>query len=133
MPISTLGSTGILILFLVTVATACLAVLGAYRRSDRLIEGSVQGVHSIFAVAAFCSALLIYAFLSGDYSFQFVQAYGHPAMPVFYKVTAFWGSLDGSLLFLALLLSLFSSLAVWANRQRHQALIPHAVAVLAVI
>lgn len=133
MTISTLGSAAILVLFLFTVATACLAMVGAFRRSERLIEGSVQGMHAIFAMAAFASMLLVYAFLAGDYSIQYVQANGHPAMPVFYKVTAFWGSLDGSLLFWVLLLSLFSSLAIRANRQRHRALIPHAVAVLAVV
>jgi len=131
--ISTLGSACILILFLLTVATGSLAILGAHRGSERLIEGSVQGMHATFAMAAFCSMLLVYAFLSGDYSIQYVQANGHPAMPVFYKITAFWGSLDGSLLFWVLLLSLFSSLAVAANRQRHRALIPHAVAVLAIV
>lgn len=133
MPISTLGSIGILVLFLMTIATTSLAIAGAVRRSERLIEGAVQGIHGIFAVAAFCSMLLVYAFLAGDYSIQYVQANGHPAMPIFYKVTAFWGSLDGSLLFWVLLLSLFSSLAIRANQARHRDLIPHAVAVLAVI
>jgi cytochrome c-type biogenesis protein CcmF len=84
-------------------------------------------------VALFASALLVYAFLAGDYGIQYVQQNGHPAMPIFYKITAFWGSLDGSLLFWVLLLSLFSSVAIAANRQRHRDLIPHAVAVLAII
>jgi cytochrome c-type biogenesis protein CcmF len=71
--------------------------------------------------------------LAGDYSIQYVQQNGHPAMPIFYKITAFWGSLDGSLLFWVLLLALFSSLAVRANRERHRPLIPHAVLVLSLI
>jgi len=131
--ISTLGTIALLVLFLMSIATVVLALLGAHARSERMIEGAVQGVHGLFAIAAFASMLLIYAFLSGDYSIQYVQANGHPAMPVFYKITAFWGSLDGSLLFWVLLLSLFSSLSIRANRQRHRELIPHAVAVLAVV
>ncbi|MEM9459898.1 MAG: cytochrome c-type biogenesis CcmF C-terminal domain-containing protein [Myxococcota bacterium] len=133
MTISTLGTIAILVLFLMTLVTASLAILGAARHSERLTEGAVQGIHGTFAVAAFASMLLEYAFLSGDYTIQYVQQNGHPEMPVFYKLTAFWGSLDGSLLFWVLLLSLFSSLAVRANRQRHRVLIPHAVAVLALI
>lgn len=133
MTISTLGTIAILVLFLMTLVTASLAILGAVRHSERLTEGAVQGIHGTFAVVAFASMLLEYAFLSGDYTIQYVQQNGHPEMPVFYKLTAFWGSLDGSLLFWVLLLSLFSSLAIRANRQRHRVLIPHAVAVLAII
>jgi cytochrome c-type biogenesis protein CcmF len=133
MSISTLGTIAILVLFLMTVATMSLAVVGAWRRSERLVEGAVHGIHGILGVALFASALLVYAFLAGDYGIQYVQQNGHPAMPIFYKITAFWGSLDGSLLFWVLLLSLFSSVAIAANRQRHRDLIPHAVAVLAII
>src|SRR5689334_2029308 len=133
MPISTLGSIADLVLFLLAVVTVALAVIGATRRSERLVEGAVQGIHGIFGVALFASMLLEYAFLSGDTSIQYVQQNSHPAMPVIFKITAFWGSLDGSLLFWVLLLSLFASLAVRANRTRHRALIPHAVAILATI
>ena len=133
MTISTLGTIAILVLFIMTVVTAALALLGAVRHSERLVEGAVQGIHGIFAVALFASMLLEYAFLAGDYTIQYVQQNGHPEMPVFYKLTAFWGSLDGSLLFWVLLLSLFSSLSIRANRQRHRVLIPNAVLVLALI
>ncbi len=133
MPISTLGTICLVVLFFLAVSTAGLAIAGAARRSERLVEASVQGIHGIFAVALLSSALLVYAFLAGDFSLQYVQLNSDHAMPVFYKITSFWGSLDGSLLFWVLLLSLFSSLSVRANRQRHRAMIPHAVAVLAVI
>jgi len=133
MTISTLGTVTILLLFLLTLATASMAALAAHRRSERLLEGATAGMHAIFGLAALASALLVYAFLAGDYSIQYVQHNGHPAMPIFYKVTAFWGSLDGSLLFWVLLLSLFSSLAIRANAKRHRELIPHAVMVLAII
>ncbi|MEX1362900.1 MAG: cytochrome c-type biogenesis CcmF C-terminal domain-containing protein [Nannocystaceae bacterium] len=133
MTISTLGTIALLVLFIMTVVTAALALLGAVRHSERLVEGSVQGIHGIFAVALFASMLLEYAFLAGDYTIQYVQKNGHPEMPIFYKITAFWGSLDGSLLFWVLLLSLFASLSIRANRQRHRVLIPHAVLVLALV
>ncbi|MEM6289643.1 MAG: cytochrome c-type biogenesis CcmF C-terminal domain-containing protein [Myxococcota bacterium] len=133
MTISTLGTVSILLLFLLALATASMAALGAHQRSARLVEGATAGIHAIFGMAAFSSALLVYAFLAGDYSIQYVQANGHPAMPLFYKITAFWGSLDGSLLFWVLLLSLFSSLAIRANKKRHRDLIPHAVLVLSIV
>ena len=83
MTISTLGTVTILLLFLMTLATASMAALAAHRRSERLVEGATSGMHAIFGLAAFASALLVYAFLAGDYSIQYVQHNGHPAMPVF--------------------------------------------------
>jgi len=132
MPVSTLGAISILVLFLLAVGSAALAVLGAHRRSERLVEAAVQGVHGTFAAALFASTLLVYAFLAGDNTIQYVQHNSDFAMPVAYKIAAFWGSLDGSLLFWVLLLALFSSIALHANRERHRALIPHAVAVLSI-
>ncbi len=133
MPLSTLGTLAVVLVFLLCVATVGFSVLGAARRSERWIEAGVQALHATFAAAAFASALLVYAFLAGDFSIQYVAHNSDPAMPAFYKVTAFWGSLDGSLLFWVLLSSLFASLAVRANRHRHRDLIPHAVAVLGTV
>jgi len=131
--IAALGSLSILLLFLLTLITIVLAALGAHWRAPRLVEASVQGIYATFGLSAFTSMLIIYAFLAGDYSIQYVQHTSDAAMPLFYKITAFWGGLDGSLLFWVLLHTFFASLAVRSNRAKHPDLIPHVVAVLSVI
>ena len=133
MNLSTLGTLAVTLVFLLSVATVGFSVLGAVRRSERWVEAGVQALHATFAAAAFASSLLVYAFLAGDFSLQYVAHNSDPAMPVFYKITAFWGSLDGSLLFWVFLSSLFASMAIRENRHRHAQLIPHAVAVLGAI
>lgn len=87
--IATLGTATILLLFVLSLGTAGLGVLGAHRRSERLIEGAVQGTYASFGLAAFASSLIIYAFLAGDYSIQYVQHTSDAAMPLFFKITAF--------------------------------------------
>ena len=133
MSISALGTFAVLVLFAVTAGTLVLAILAAYRSSARMAEAAVAGVTATFGAALLASSILIYAFLAGDYTIQYVQLNSDQAMPIFYKITAFWGSLDGSLLFWVLLLSLFSAMSVRANRVRHRRLIPHAIAVLSTI
>ena len=108
-------------------------IIGAHRKSARLVEASVQGIYAVASLAAFASSLIIYAFLADDFSIQYVHHTSDSAMPFFYKVTAFWGGLDGSMLFWVLLLSVFSAMAVRANRRRHEEMIPHVVWILAVI
>ncbi|MEZ4451158.1 MAG: heme lyase CcmF/NrfE family subunit [Nannocystaceae bacterium] len=133
MTIATLGSFTLLLIFLMSLGTVGLSAVGAVRRSPRFVEAGIQALYASFGLAAFASSLIIYAFLAGDYSIQYVQHTSDSSMPLFYKITAFWGGLDGSLLFWVLLHTLFASLAVRANRERHREMIAHVVAVLGAI
>src|SRR6266849_2438582 len=76
------------------------------------------------------SAVMINAFLTDDFSIKYVQHYSDAAQPLFYKITSYWGGLDGSIMFWVFLLSVFGSSAVYANRERHRELIPYVVAVI---
>ena len=78
------------------------------------------------------SAVIVYAFVTGDYSIRYVQRYSDYGQPLFYKLTSYWGGLDGSIMFWVFLLSLFGSAAVYVNRERHRELIPYVVAVISV-
>ena len=53
--------------------------------------------------------------------------------PLFYKITSYWGGLDGSIMFWVFLLSIFGSIAVYVNRERHRELIPYVVATISVV
>ena len=79
------------------------------------------------------SGLIINAFVSGDYTIKYVQRYSDAAQPLFYKITSYWGGLDGSIMFWVFLLSMFGAAAVKVNRERHRELIPYVVAVTAVV
>ena len=73
------------------------------------------------------SVALVYAFVSHDYSIKYVQHYSDAASPLFYQITAYWGGLDGSILWWVFLLSVFSAIAIYTNRNRHRELLPYAV------
>jgi cytochrome c-type biogenesis protein CcmF len=133
MSVATLGTITLLVLFAMCLTTAGLAMVGAHQRSARLINGATQGVYAIATLAGFASSLIIYAFLADDFSIQYVHHTSDSAMPLFYKITAFWGGLDGSLLFWVLLLSVFSAMAVASNRRRHPELIAHVIWILVLI
>jgi cytochrome c-type biogenesis protein CcmF len=77
------------------------------------------------------SAVIVHAFVTGDYNIKYVNSYSDSAMPLFYKLTSYWGGLDGSLMFWVTLLAVFASVAVHVNRERHRLLIPWVVAVIA--
>ena len=85
------------------------------------------------AVMTAASAVMIYSFVTDDYSIKYVQHYSDAVQPLFYKITSYWGGLDGSIMFWVFLLSIFGSTAIYVNRERHRELIPYVVAVISIV
>src|SRR4051812_9598753 len=128
--IATLGDAGLLLSLVVSAYAVGASVAGARRGSKRLVNSGIYGAYSATALVAFSSAVLWFAILSNDYSIKYVQRHSDASMPWFYKLTAFWGGLDGSIMWWVLLLALFASVAIYVNRDRHRELIPYVTAVL---
>jgi cytochrome c-type biogenesis protein CcmF len=129
-PIATVGNVGLLI-SLVAAAYAVMASVAGARRGDRRLERS--GLYASYASTAFVScssAIMFFLLLSSDYSVKYVQMHSDASMPWIYKLTSFWGGLEGSIVWWALLLALFSSIAIFLNRERHKELLPYVIATL---
>jgi cytochrome c-type biogenesis protein CcmF len=71
------------------------------------------------------------AFAGDDFSFNVVQQHSSIETPFFYKMAAMWSSQEGSLLLWAWVLSIASSIALYATRDRLRELVPYATAVMA--
>ncbi len=124
--------TFILLTAFVTCAYAIAAsVAGARRRSTRLVESGIGAFYFLAALMVVASAVLIHAFVTGDYSIKYVQRYSDTALPLAYKIASYWGGLDGSIMFWVSLLAVFGSVAIYTNRDRHRELIPYVVSVIA--
>src|SRR5204862_6641089 len=90
-------------------------------------------VYLLAALMTAASAVIINAFLTNDYSIKYVQHYSDSVQPLFYKLTSYWGGLDGSIMFSVFLLSVFGAVAVHVNRERHRELIPYVIATISVV
>src|SRR5437773_7065351 len=130
---ASLGSFLLLATFVVCSYAAVVSVVGARRRSLRLTESGVGAFYLVSALMAVASAVMINAFLTDDFSIKYVAHYSDSVQPLFYKITSYWGGLDGSIMFWVFLLSIFGSLAVYVNRERHRELIPYVVATVSTV
>src|SRR5436309_11142699 len=130
---ASLGTFLLLAAFVTCSYAAVISVAGARRRSRRLIESGIGAFYLICAIMTAASAVLINAFLTGDYSIKYVVHYSDSVQPLFYKITSYWGGLDGSIMFWVFLLLVFGSVAVYTNRHRHRELIPYVVAVISTV
>ena len=130
---ATLGYYLLLAAFIVCAYAGAISVAGARRRSRPLIESGIGAFYLVTAIMGVASAVIVYSFVVGDYSIRYVQRYSDSVQPMFYKLTWYWGGLDGSIMFWVSLLSAFGSAAVYINRERHRELIPYVVTVISVV
>src|SRR5204863_6636519 len=113
--------------------TGVVAVLGALRQSELLVASAKR---SIFVVAFFlllASAALIVSFLSHDFGVSYVAQHSSLAMPWYFTTAAFYGGQEGSLLYWALMLSLFSAVFVFTSRRAPAPFVPYVMATLMAI
>lgn len=97
---------------------------GAHGRGD-LVLSAERSVYVIFALLAVASAGLVVAFVGDRFEYWYVANYSNRELDPFFKVSGLWAGQRGSLLFWALLLGFFSSLAVYQNRNRNREFMPY--------
>src|ERR1035437_4758224 len=95
---ASLGTFLLLASFVVSCYAAVVSVAGARRHSRRLIESGIGAFHLVCALMTAASAVMINAFLVGDYSIKYVVHYSDSVQPLFYRITSYWGGLDGSIM-----------------------------------
>ncbi len=100
-----------------TLASMVLLLVGLMRNDLRWIRAGKRGLVAVAAFATLASIALAWLFLSDSFQVEYVASYSDRALPVFYKLTAFWAGQKGSLLFWAWVLAGFSALVVYNNRR----------------
>jgi cytochrome c-type biogenesis protein CcmF len=132
-PVAVVGTIAILLAFVLAAWCAAAGIIGNARRNPRLVRSSVYGLYAFSALVGLAAALIIYAFVTHDFAIKYVAATSDTSMSLAYKITSFWGGLDGSLLFWVVVLALFSTIAVKVNYRRHRDMIGYVVATIMLV
>jgi len=101
-------------------------------RSGRreFVVSARRAIYCLAGLLLFAMVILEAAYARSDFSFKLVAQNSSTDTPTFYKFTALWSSQEGSLLLWALLLSVYSSVALHITRRKHREIVPYATAVL---
>ena len=132
-PIALVGTIALLAAYAVAAWCVAAGIAGNARKNRRLVNSSVYGLYGFAALIGLASALMIYGMVTHDFSIKYIASVSDTTMETAYKVTAFWGGLDGSLLFWVLVLSMFSAIAVVLNHRRHRDMMGFVVATIMVV
>ncbi len=125
-----IGSAVLVLAFLAMLFAAAAALVGR-KGDERWVLASRRAVYGACGLLTVCVVLIEIAFAGDDFSFNIVQQHSSIETPAFYKLAAMWSSQEGSLLLWAWVLSIASSLALYATRNRLREIVPYATAVMA--
>jgi cytochrome c-type biogenesis protein CcmF len=73
---------------------------GAGARTGRpaLVESAQHAALGVFALLTLGFGLLVYAFLTFDFSVRYVATNTNLGTPFYYRITGVWGALEGSII-----------------------------------
>src|SRR5213082_3270088 len=125
-----LGRATLLLAFGLVAYALIAGSYAAWKRRRRLALSAQNALLASFATTLVAAFLLWIALARDDFSLTYVSEHTSRALPFGYKLAAFWGGQEGSLLLWLLILSGYAALAVWLNR-RTRDLVAWVVPVLA--
>jgi cytochrome c-type biogenesis protein CcmF len=98
-----------------------------YLRAARWLMVALTGLLTI------ASGLLLYAMVTSDFRLAYVAHYSERALPIGYKMAAFWAGQSGSLLLWAWILGVMNLVLVWVQRRENRSEQAGTIAVMAVV
>ena len=100
-----LGHFSLILALCLAVTLGVLPLVGAFRSNTLLMSISRPIAQGQFLFVVFAFGCLIYSFITSDFSVQNVAANSNTKLPIYYRITASWGSHEGSLLLWILMLT----------------------------
>ena len=120
-----------------TVAALVLALYGASAAAWSGARGGValrlsaeRAAIGVWLLITGCMLLLVYSFLTFDFSIVYVANNTSRGTPFYYRITALWGALEGSIILWAWMLSLYTVIVVTRYRRTQPQLYPWVLAVM---
>jgi cytochrome c-type biogenesis protein CcmF len=125
-----LGRAALLLSFGLVVYALVAGSLAAWKRRRRLALSAQNALLAAFGTTLVAAGVLWAALARHDFSFVYVAEHISRQLPLGYRLSAFWGGQEGSLLLWLMILMGYAALAVWLNRRTRE-LIAWVVPVLA--
>ena len=128
-----LGNLSLVIALVLSILLAVYPLWGAQVQHDSMMKMAKPlsfGVFTFTLIAYFC---LTYAFLTDDFSINYVAQNSNSLLPIYYKVTAVWGGHEGSFLLWCLIFSVWTLAVALFSKGIPQAMIARVLAVLGMV
>src|SRR5829696_6527225 len=128
-----LGQFALWAAFVIGLWCVVLSFSGRWQGRPELSATIVRSVYAVFGCLVVASLALWQGLVTHDFNIQYVWAYTSRNLPSSYIFSAFWAGQKGSLLFWAVVLSLFASAAQLLTARRYAQLMPYVAGVTSAV
>jgi len=126
-----LGNILLFFLFPVSVFMALTSLAAGITKRRGLLEAGRRAAYAAFGVTTLAVLALEYLLITSDFSIEYVASNTNYALPVFYKMVALWAGHNGSLLLWTWIVTIFTAIVAYQNRNKNNDLIPYVLFVMA--
>lgn len=126
-----LGLFALVLALIVAVVQAVVPLAGAHWGVVGWVRLARPAAMLLAVLSLLSAACLAWSFWQDDFSVLYVAGNSHSALPVVYKLTAFWGGHEGSMLLWQVLLACWTWVVAWRSRHLPPAFVARVLAVLA--
>ncbi len=124
---------GILVVaFLTSVYSVGAAFYGHFEKKQKWVESARLAMQLTFPLLSLAALDLLYLLATNDFNVSFVYEVTSRDMPLYLRLTAWWGGQAGSLLFWSWLMSAFATAVTLRNWDRDREFLPWVVIVSSV-
>ncbi|MGH2363752.1 MAG: heme lyase CcmF/NrfE family subunit [Chloroflexota bacterium] len=125
-----LGSIALVSAFVMALYGLVAAALGIRNRLNSLVLSARNALLAMCGLVSVAGLTLVAGFLTHNFQLEYVAEHSSREMPAIYTIAAFYSGQQGSLLYWAWLLSIFSTLAVTLGWRHNRPLMPYVAGVL---
>jgi len=131
--IAELGHFSLMVALAVALVLGTLPIVGAARGNVAWMDLARPAARAVFVLVVFSSACLVASFVRDDFSVVYVATNSTRALPLRYKLAAFWGGHEGSMLLWVLILSVWMFAVSVFSRHLPKAMVARILAVMGLV
>ena len=131
--VTDVGYLAVIIALLASVYAIVASFWGAARDDDRFVQSGRMAATLTFPLILAGAAGLWFALVTGDFGVKYVAQVSSTDTPLFFRLTALWGSQNGSILFWNVVMSGFIFFAMLKPWREDKPMLPYVTATMMLI
>ncbi|HDR1132142.1 heme lyase CcmF/NrfE family subunit [Pasteurella multocida] len=131
--IAELGNYALALSLAIAVLVAIFALWGAEKNHIQLMSLARPMTYGLFISLTLAFVALFYLFAVNDFSVQYIVNNSNTNLPLHYRLSAVWGSHEGSLLLWIWLLTLWGAAVAWFSKQLPQEAVARVLGIMGII
>jgi cytochrome c-type biogenesis protein CcmF len=128
-----LGNFALILALVLALTQAVLPIWGAQTGQSALMRVARPAVQGQFIFVLLAYLCLLYSFIINDFSVENVARNSFSQLPVVYRITASWGSHEGSMLFWVLILAFWTLAVALFSRRLPEDMVARVLGVMGLI